>query len=458
MSDFIEISELNFDDDIVDMNNEAPSSSRGSNFGGGIELLMNDKVRDTSSKGGKADIDLDDLNDLENELNGLVEETSSFKPKSDMFSDNFDEPPVSVRFDDAPSISIGKATADTGDNFEKTWDNYPKFNNIPMNPDKPNAPGMSKEELLREKFKILRKLEALEKKGVELSKKYNMDSPLSEMQGEYETIMDEKSKQNSVKFQGNMLMAIINGIEFLNNKFDPFDIKLDGWSEQINENITDYDEIFGELHEKYKSKATMAPELKLLFQLGGSAMMVHMTNTMFKSAMPGVDDVLRQNPDLMRAFQNAAVNSMAQQSPGFSGFMSNMMNPEPQVPMGRAPPPPMSTQRPVHVPPAARQDPFPSSRPDLSMGRNNYMEDGMSFRERGPQSQTRAEMKGPSDLGDILSGIKTKTINIQEQTNQDNGGSTISLSELKELQSDANMPKKSRRRQKSAGNTVSLDI
>jgi hypothetical protein len=278
------------------------------------------------------------------------------------------------------------------------------------------------------------------------------------MQGEYETIMDEKSKQNSVKFQGNMLMAIINGIEFLNNKFDPFDIKLDGWSEQINENITDYDEIFGELHEKYKSKATMAPELKLLFQLGGSAMMVHMTNTMFKSAMPGVDDVLRQNPDLMRAFQNAAVNSMAQQSPGFSGFMSNMMNPEPQVPMGRAPPPPMSTQRPVHVPPAARQDPFPSSRPDLSMGRNNYMEDGMSFRERGPQSQTRAEMKGPSDLGDILSGIKTKTINIQEQTNQDNGGSTISLSELKELQSDANMPKKSRRRQKSAGNTVSLDI
>jgi hypothetical protein len=67
-------------------------------------------------------------------------------------------------------------------------------------------------------------------------------------------------------------------------------------------------------------------------------------------------------------------------------------------------------------------------------------------------------MKGPSDLGDILSGIKTKTINIQEQTNQDVGGSTISLSELKELQSDANMPKKSRRRQKSSGNTVSLDI
>ena len=152
-----------------------------------------------------------------------------------------------------------------------------------------------------------------------------MESSLPEMMGEYETIMDEKTKQNSVKFQGNMLMAVINGMEFLNSKFDPFDIKLDGWSEQIQENVSDYDEIFEELHEKYKSKATMAPELKLLFQLGGSAMMVHMTNTMFKSAMPGMDDILRQNPDLMRSFQNAAVNSMSQSSPGFSGFMNNII-------------------------------------------------------------------------------------------------------------------------------------
>lgn len=461
MSDFIEISELNFDDDIEEMNSKSSVGGGGSggNFGGGIELLMNDRVRDSAgSKGSKGgDIDLEDLADLENELNDLVEDTSSssFKPKSDFFDDG----PQSVRFDDGPSISIGKATAETSDNHsyeEKTYDNFPKFNNIPLNPDRPMSSGMSKEELLREKFKILRKLEALEKKGVELSKKYNMDSPLAEMQGEYETIMDEKSKQNSIKFQGNMLMAVINGIEFLNNRFDPFDIKLDGWSEQINENINDYDDIFSELHEKYKSKATMAPELKLLFQLGGSAMMVHMTNTMFKSAMPGVDDVLRQNPDLMRAFQSAAVNTMAQQSPGFSGFMSNMMNGEPKVSAGRGPPPPMNTQRPQPMMQQPRQDPFPSSRPDLSMGRNNYMEDGMSFREQksAATNSARAEMKGPSDITDILSGLKTKTINIQEPS-QD---STISLSDLKDLQSDANMPKKSRRRQKSGSNVVSLDI
>jgi len=337
---------------------------------------------------------------------------------------------------------------------------------------------------LREKFIYLRKLEALEKKGVELSKKYNMESSLAEMMGEYETIMEEKSKQNSVKFQGNMLMAVINGIEFLNNRFDPFDIKLDGWSEQVNENINDYDEIFAELHEKYKSRASMAPELKLLFQLGGSAMMVHLTNTMFKSAMPGMDDILRQNPDLMRQFQNAAVNSMAQSSPNFSGFMSGIMNPDMPMAGGNGPPPPMATQGPNAIPPPMGRpgnNNF-ANRPDLNLGRSNFVDDGINIREnyqRGNMSapvemqekskrSSRPEMKGPSDISDILSGLKTKTINIQEplQANQNNqppvngNNSTISIEDLKELQgqSDINMPKRSKRRQKSASNTVSLDI
>ena len=50
------------------------------------------------------------------------------------------------------------------------------------------------------------------------------------------------------------MLAAVTGLEFLNNRFDPFDFKLDGWSEQVNEDLGDYDEIFGELHEKYNSK------------------------------------------------------------------------------------------------------------------------------------------------------------------------------------------------------------
>jgi hypothetical protein len=162
----------------------------------------------------------------------------------------------------------------------------------------------------------------------------------------------------------------------------------------------------------------------------------------------------------MRSFQNAAVNSMSQTNPGFSGFMSNMMNPEPQVPQGRGPPPPMATQGPNSVP-------APNHRPGnnnfaVNMGRSNFVDDGIQFREtsrRQTASSGRPEMKGPSDLSDILSGLKTKTINIQEQNQtQSNNDSTISISDLKELQGDINLPKKSKRKQRSSSNTVSLDI
>jgi hypothetical protein len=431
------------DDDIIDISSDWAASGK-TNFGGGVELLMNDRKKESN-----ANIDIEDLNNLESELNDLANiNTSGFSLPVFANTDSLYEKP-SVKFSDSSSSSgVGAATAEsTKDN--KTWDGYGKFNNIPVNPDQsgPSGPPLNKDEMLREKFKFLRKLEALEKKGVDLTKKYTMESPLAEMQGEYEMIMEEKSRQNSVKFQGNMMMAIINGIEFLNDKFDPFDIKLDGWGEQINENINDYDDIFGELHDKYKSKATMAPELKLLFQLGGSAMMVHMTNTMFKSAMPGMDDILRQNPDLMNQFQQAAVNSLHTTNPGFSGFMNGLMT-EPKTNNG--PPPPIATQN-LNPPSRQGNNSYDSK---IQMGRNNFTDDGINMKET-----KRPEMKGPSDINDILSGLKPKTINIQPISGvEDMNNSTISISDLKDLQ-DGNVPKRSKKRtNKSDKNTISLDI
>jgi hypothetical protein len=73
-------------------------------------------------------------------------------------------------------------------------------------------------------------------------------------------------------------------------------------------------------------------------------------------------------------------------------------------------------------------------------------------------------MKGPSDITDILSGLKTKTINISEQPKNyddslgDNNSSTISINDLKDIQTDANVPKRSKRKPRSDKNTVSLDI
>ena len=487
---------------------EISSTRKSANFGGGIELLMNEKNK--GDKKFSSSIDIEDITNLENELNELSETTNnntnsnsnfnssandnnkvnvstentstskeikykqepgSAQKKSifgDLFggskSDGSQVKPV-TKNNDSDNINLGKSTANMNEN--KTWDGFGKFNNIPVNLDKTQQkPELTKEEELKEKFKYLRKLDDLEKKGVSLSKRYNMDSNLNEMIGEYETIIAEKEKSNAIKFQAKMMMACITGLEFLNTKFDPFDIKLEGWGEQINENIDEYDDIFAELHEKYKSKAKMSPELKLLFQLGGSAMMVHMSNTLFKSSMPGMDDIMRQNPELMKQFTQAAVNTMGQSKPGLGGFMNGLFNSGSNPGFGSSmppnvnsgpPPPPIETK----LPDRSQRMPNIANRPDIMAARGS----SMGNNEGNPYDEERIkrpEMKGPSNvpqsnqnIASLLSGLKTKQIDVNETKN--NEASTISIDDLKDLMG-GKIPTKSKRKQKSDKNIVSLDI
>ena len=161
---------------------------------------------------------------------------------------------------------------------------------------------------LNEKREIIYQLDRLESKGFKIPFKFNMSSDLEEMRTEYNRLIREKELDGSIRFQQKMLMAFISGTEYMNSRYDPFTIKLDGWSEQVNENINDYDDIFEELHYKYKATGKkMAPELRLFISLSGSAFMFHLTSRMFKEQpMPNVENVLKSDPELMKQFQQAA--------------------------------------------------------------------------------------------------------------------------------------------------------
>lgn len=396
----------------IRLSNDLPSS----NFGPGIELLMNDNKKSSGNN-----IELSDLNDLEDELNNLTKDKEPFK-LFEPTTINFSKPEISKHDDDdfvKPALHTTFNVPEKEDRwsyFKGEEENVPKSYRTSFNEDR-EEPTMNASETLQKKFKLLNKFDELRKKGVEISKHYTLESSLEEMQTEYDCIIAEKEKSNSVKFQGKMLMAVITGVEFLNNKFDPFDLKLDGWAEQLNENIEDYDDIFSELHEKYKSKAKMAPELKLLFQLAGSGIMLHMTNTMFKSAIPGMDDIMRQNPALMQQFMKSAMDTMGASNPGFAGFMNEAI---PSKQQSRKPDPPR------------RQEPPRTERPQ----------------------EKRADMKGPSDLADILGGLKSKTINLNEQ---DDVGSTVSLSELKDMK-ESLTPRRVKKRNKSDKNIMNINL
>lgn len=464
----IELGDLSESAPKIVLNDASIQSLPSVNFGPGADLLMNDK-KTINTGGMESDIDLGDLETLESELTGESSSStknisvnsgsnSSFHEKKSSLFSGGDDGGLKINILD----SISESNAPTADEpvrnqetkpsapVEKTWDGFATFNDIPIGAETTKAPQMTKEEMLREKFSVLKKLEDLERKGAELTKKYTMESSLAEMQGEYQTLISEKEKSNSVKFQGRMLMAAITGLEFLNNKFDPFDLKLDGWAEQINEGIDDYDEIFSELHDKYKSKAKLAPELKMLFQLGGGAIMLHMTNTMFKTSMPGMDDIMRDNPDLMDQFTRAAVDKMGDDNPGLSGFMNNLMQPDVPTPRGPPPPEAVRTQGPFsQEPPRREAEVNISNRPDLSYGRG-APQDGISINESflntnevtKQEKSQRPEMDGPQDINDLLSGLKNKIEEPQERSG------ILKKSDSKEK----------KRRNGSAKNTISLNI
>jgi len=183
---------------------------------------------------------------------------------------------------------------------------------------------MNSQDIKNEKIDLLYKFRKLEGQGIKTTMNYNMNSHLDDMRNEYIKLKKQREIDNSIKFQRKVMMAAITGLEFLNNKFDPLSIHLDGWSESVSENIYDYDEVFEELYEKYGGTTEVAPEIKLLMLLGGSAFMFHLTNTMFKTSMPGMGDIMKDNPELMKQFASAAMGNVM-------GSQPNQQESQPQM-------------------------------------------------------------------------------------------------------------------------------
>jgi hypothetical protein len=203
-----------------------------------------------------------------------------------------------------------------------------------------------------EKAALLTKIERLKKKGIASVARLSGYSEIEEIRTEFKRMMYSVELDQSTKFARRMLVACCTGIEFMNKRFDPFDVQLEGWSETIMENLDDYDDVFEELHNKYKTKVQMAPELKLVMMVGGSAMMFHLTNSMFKSAFPSMNQVVKQNPDLVKNMVEAISKTQAGGASG-SGGRQEMKGPG--IDLGSllggfmGPPPPVNTHAQIPI-------------------------------------------------------------------------------------------------------------
>jgi hypothetical protein len=166
---------------------------------------------------------------------------------------------------------------------------------------------MTKEEMNLKKLEILVKLAELVKSGIKLSQNYNMSSDYNIMLLEYEMHKNVRAKQNSIKWWSNALMGCVHGIEMLSDTYNPFDLKLKGWSEQMGANIGSYNDILGEIYEKYNTpNKKMPPEIKLILMIGGSALQFHLAQNLV-SSLPKLGDVFAQNPNLKEMLRQQAV-------------------------------------------------------------------------------------------------------------------------------------------------------
>ena len=274
-------------------------------------------------------------------------------------------------------------------NFENNYEEY----------EEEPSPGYNSIE--DEKQDLVYKFYRLEQKGINVGKKFNLHSDISEMRSEYKKITRDAEVNSSLKFSKRMLLAVVSGAEFLNKRYDPLGVELNGWSESVMENMGDgdYDNVFERLHDKYAGKVNTPPELELMLSLAGSAIMFHMTSTMFKQ-LPNMNDISKQNPEMMQNLMQSMSKMMNQNQTSNQPMPNQNMSQSYQPPQsgqhemkgpsinlggifpGMGPPPPASSsQMPYDIPESVLSDSGSES--------SNESIRNVSFTEGGTQKRGR---------------------------------------------------------------------
>ena len=161
-----------------------------------------------------------------------------------------------------------------------------------------------------EKMDMLMKLDDLRSRG-HVIRDFDLTSKLLDMKKETFRIQRMMEIKASLKFQQKMLIAVMSSIEYGNKTFDPFGIDLNGWSENVFENVEDFNNVFERLYEKYRKRGEMLPEIELMLTLAGSAFMFHMSNQLFKSVSLPQSQMRQLRQTVRSAFNNSQQSQQA---------------------------------------------------------------------------------------------------------------------------------------------------
>jgi len=152
-----------------------------------------------------------------------------------------------------------------------------------------NVKVLTPQEIRIKKIELLRRLSEIKMKGYNLTKEYDFNSSIEEMEYEYALLKSFADKRNGIKLYKSFLLNTVSLVEFANEKYDPFDFKLEGWSEHMSVEVDSWDDVLEELYEKYKTSGGNWPaELKLALLIVGSGAGYHFTKSQFSGLPSGM--------------------------------------------------------------------------------------------------------------------------------------------------------------------------
>jgi hypothetical protein len=305
----------------------------------------------------------------------------------------------------------------------KTWDGFTKTNELPSGKPLYDSKQMTEKEKRVKKRKMIAELERWAEKGyIKDRAHFHRDSPYEEVEEEYDTVFAEMQRNKSVEWQKSALYAFMSFLENANGWVDPFGIQLEGLTDKTMEELDSYEEIFGELHDKWKG-GKFPPELALVCKVSFTIAMLHFSNKLLSQSPLQFQDVIKNNPELKKVWTESVAKSLADSEGngngnGGMGFIADILKNRdaeeaPSMRYGAPPatldprtlsevpkngnrPPPMTAGRGMNFTSSA------NSRPDLAaagVSLSNYGEVGVE--------RPRPEMRGPrQNINELLSGLK----------------------------------------------------
>lgn len=230
-------------------------------------LLNTEKIKD-----GNNDL-LDDINDLMNDdiINNYKENEKLDEKNNEDEEDNEDinnDDEINLEDNDIKPIKQTNTANINPNDFKEMLENG-EFESL------------TPQQQRITKYDLLMKLANLVKEnGVQITADYNMDSDYYDIKREYDYHIRVRSKKRAVATIYSGVICVSKALEFLNNKFDPFGVNINGFTLNLEASREEMLDVLTELYEKYfgLQAGEISPEMQFLLIIIKALLLTMVTN------------------------------------------------------------------------------------------------------------------------------------------------------------------------------------